>query len=123
VAINENSRIFIETSPIFATVGIPSVNPIFFNDRIFESMLISQRIIAETYITHEKKNINKRLWIIPNRANTIGNEISPDPIAVPTSRHMALICVFTVDCFELLCTLDFCDKTKNSYTSVTYYTT
>jgi hypothetical protein len=57
-------------------------------------MLSSQRIIAEAYATQLKKVINNKLPTTPKFTNTIGNEIIPDPIAVPANNEMAANCLF-----------------------------
>jgi hypothetical protein len=60
-------------------------------------MLSSQRIIADTYVTQQKKSINSKLPIIPKFTKTIGNEIIPDPIAVPANKNIAPSCFLMID--------------------------
>lgn len=63
-------------------------------------MLSSQRTMAETYVTQQKKIINTKLPMIPNFAKTMGNEIIPVPIAVPANREIAFNCFFMIDTSE-----------------------
>lgn len=93
----EKDKIFREISPILADMRPPKSNPTSFklkSDREF--MLSSHLIIADTYVTQQKKIIKSKLPIIPKFARTIGKEIIPDPIAVPASKDIAPNCFLSI---------------------------
>jgi hypothetical protein len=81
-------------SPSLADILQSKNNPTSFKLKsALDLMLSSQRAMADTYVTQQKKIINSRLQIIPKFAKTIGRESIPVPIAVPASKDIALNCL------------------------------